>query len=193
MEEIILKAMTRSESPKKARRAGFIPGVLNANDTTSTSVQFEAIELNRIITRHGSNAKLWVDFEDAKKFGFIKELQKNPVDGKVIHASIQLVSTEQDVKMILPISYHGRDDLESHLLQIQVYKDEVAVIGKPMLMPDVVTVDIAKKEQGSTVTAIDFHLPAEIKILDPEQEIYAVIKAVKEKPAEETEEVQSEE
>ena len=49
MEEIIIKAMERSEKPKKVRDAGFIPGVLSGSDTTAISVQFEAAELSKVI------------------------------------------------------------------------------------------------------------------------------------------------
>jgi large subunit ribosomal protein L25 len=188
MEEIILKAMERSETPKKVRKAGFIPGVLNGPGTASASVQFDTIALNKIIAKHGSNAKMWVESGTEKTFGFIKEVQKHPVEGKVIHVSIQLVSKDQEVKMQLPITFHGHAELEHRMLKLQVYKSEIEVEGKTALMPDVVVVDVSGKESGENISATDFHLPPEIKILDPEQEIYAVIKAVKEDYAAEPEE-----
>jgi large subunit ribosomal protein L25 len=189
MEEIILKALARSEKPKQVRNAGFIPGVLNGPGTTSTSVKFESAALNKIIAKHGTNAKLWVMLGDEKKFGFIKEVQKHPVEGKVIHVAIQLVSKDQDVKMTLPISFRGHVELEHRLLQVQVYKSEIEVSGKAELMPDEAVVDVSEKESGANITAVDFNLPSEVKILDPEHEIYAIIKAVKEEAVEEPEEV----
>ncbi len=188
MEEIILKAAARSEKPKKVRNEGFIPGVLNGPGTASVPVQFESVALNKIITRHGTNAKLWVELGDEKKFGFIKEVQKHPVEGKIIHIDIQLVSKDQDVKMQLPIVFHGHADLEHKLLQLQVHKTEIEVEGKAELMPDEAVVDVSEKKLGETITAADFHLPAAIKILDPEHEVYASVKAVKEEAVEEPEE-----
>jgi len=189
MEEIILKTMLRTDTPKKVRLAGFIPGVLNASDLTSTSVQFVGTELNKIISKHGSNARVWVTIGDDKKFGFIKEVQKSPVDRKIIHIAIQLISKDQEVKMQLPIAFHGRDELENKQLQVQVYKAEVDVSGKAALMPDLLIVNVSKKELGDTITAADLNISAEIKVLDAEDEIYAVIKAVKEVVEEEPEEV----
>jgi len=188
MEEIILKTMLRTDTPKKVRLAGFIPGVLNESDLTSTSVQFVGTELNKIISKHGSNAKVWVTIGDDKKFGFIKEVQKSPLDRKIIHIAIQLVSKDQEIKMQLPISYHGREELEHKQLQVQVYKAEIDVSGKAVLMPDVIIVDVSKKELGDTITAADLNISAEIKIHDAENEIYAVIKAIKEVVEEEPEE-----
>jgi len=189
MEEIILKAMLRSEKPKKVRDAGFTPGVLNGPGTASTAVQFETLALNKIIANHGTNAKMWIELGAEKKFGFIKEVQKHPVERKVIHISIQMVSSDQEVKMQLPINFHGHVELEHRMLHLQIFKSEIEVLGKAALMPDMATVDVTKKEAGENVTAVDFHLPSDIKILDQEHEIYAMIKAVKEEIVEETEEV----
>jgi large subunit ribosomal protein L25 len=189
MQGTVLKAMPRSESPKAVRNAGLIPGVLNESDTSSVSVKFEAAALNKIIAQHGANAKIWVQMGTDKKFGFIKEVQKHPVDRNVIHIAIQMVSKDQDVKMQLPIAFHGRDDLEHKSLQLQIYKSEIEVVGKALLMPDVVIVDVSKKELGETVTAADFKLPKGIKTLDSEHEVYAIIKAVKEEIVEEPKEV----
>ena len=185
MEQTLLKALARSENPKKTRTAGFIPGVLNGAGAEASSVKFESAALNKIITKHGTNAKMWVEFNDEKKFGFIKEIQKHPVEAKVIHITIQLVGKDQEVKMHLPITFHGREELEHKLMQIQVYKTDVEVIGKTELMPDVVVVDIAQKESGDLITAADFHLPEGIRILDAENEHYAIIKAAAEEIEEE--------
>lgn len=188
MEETILKATKRTDAPKTVRKAGFIPGVLNESDTTSTSVQFEISALNKIVSKHGPNAKMWIAIDNKKEFGFIKEIQRHPVEGKIIHISVQLVKMNQEIKMHIPISFHGHEELEKHILTLQVYKSEVEVIGKASFMPDSILADISKKELGDDVTSADFHFPKEIKILDKDDEIYAVVKAVKE-VVEEVEEV----
>jgi len=132
---------------------------------------------------------LWVDLDDEKIFGYIKEVQRHPVEGKIIHVAIQLLSKDQEVKMLLPITYHGIAELEHRLLQLQVYKAEIKVSGIGANMPDSVVVDVSEKESGDNISAIDFNLPKEIKILDSEDELYAGIKAVREEIAEEPEEV----
>lgn len=180
MEEVVLKAVHRTEEVKKVRKAGFTPGVLHEHDATSTSVQFDSGALSKIIARHGHNAKIWVTLDKEKKFGFIKEIQYHPVEGKIIHVAMQIVSKDQEVKMMLPIVFHGRDALEQRRLHLQVVKAEIEVIGKTLLMPDNVAVDVDKKELGDTITAADFKLPKKIKSLDAETEIYAIVKAAKE-------------
>ena len=189
MEETILRATVRTESPKKIRNSGFTPGVLNESDTTSTAVQFDTIALNKVLARHGSNAKIWVSMETGKRFGYIKEVQKHPVEAKVLHVSIQLLTKGQEVKMHLPITFHGRDGLEHLSLQLQVLKSEIEVEGIGTDMPDTVMSDLTAKKLGDTITAADFNLPKGIRVLDAPQEIYAVIKAARAAVVEEVEEV----
>ena len=189
MEEINLKAMPRTEKPNRVRNAGFIPGVLNDSNTVSTSVQFETVALSRIIAKHGSKAKLWILMDNEKKFGFIKEVQKNLIDGKIIHIVIQLVSKDQEIKMQFPITFRGHLDLEHKHLQLQVHKSEIEVMGKAAFMPDEVVVDVSQKQSGENITVLDFHLPPEIKTLDSENEIYAVVKNAKAEIVEAPEEV----
>jgi large subunit ribosomal protein L25 len=186
MEKTILKASPRTEKPRKLRRTGFVPGVLNASDTTSTPVQFEAAALNKVIERHGPNAKVWVDLDKKKHFGYIKEIQKQPVDWTVTHVSIQLVEQDQEVKMHLPIYYHGREELEHRLLMLQVNKSEVEVIGKAGKMPESIVLDVSKLENGVHLTSADFNLPKGLRLHETEHETYAVVRAQRELPPEET-------
>lgn len=190
MEETILKAVERTEKLNAVRKSGFTPGVLNGPGTSSTSVQFESLALNKIIAKHGANAKLWVVMGDEKKFGYIKEVQRHPVEKNVIHAAIQMVSVDQESKMQLPIVFRGHTELEHRMMMLQVHKSEIKVEGRAALMPDEVFVDVSKKEIGDSITAVEFNLPKGIKILDAENEVYAVVKPARreivEEPAEET-------
>ena len=179
MEETILKSEARIGNAKQVRDAGLIPGVLHIPGAASVSVQFETASLNKILTQHGLNAKVWIMTGDEKKFGFIKEVQKDPVDKRVLHVSVLLVTKDQEVKMQLPITYHGREELENKFLLLQIYKTEIDVIGKTDLMPDVVIVDVSQKELGDSITAKDLHLPKGLHITDQENEVYAHIKAAR--------------
>jgi len=185
MEKTILKATPRDGKPRRLRRDGFIPGVLNSSDTTSTPVQFEAAALNKVIERHGPNAKIWVELGKKKHFGYIKEIQKQPVDWTVTHVSVQLVEQDQEVKMHLPIFYHGREALEHRMLMLQVTKSEVEVVGKAGTMPESIVLDVSKLENGVHITSADFHLPKGTVLHEIENESYAVVRAQRELPAEE--------
>ena len=55
-------------------------------------------------------------------------------------------------------------------------------------MPDSLTVNVSEKASGDTVTSADFSLSPELKVIEPENEIYAAIKEVRIEPEQEPEE-----
>lgn len=189
MEETILQSEARIGSAKKVRAAGFTPGVLHGPGSASESVQFDTVSLNKILAKHGPNAKVFVTTGDTKKFGFIKEVQKNPLDHKIIHVAVQLVDQDRNVTMELPIVLHGREKLEAKHLEAHMLKTELKVEGKSALIPEVAATDISGKKLGDSITAADFHFPDGVILLDHKEDVFAVIKAAKvaveEEPAEE--------
>lgn len=181
LEEIILNAFERTAGTKRFRENGFIPGVIYG-DTVKNSepVKFEEVPLKRVLEKHGSNAKMWIQYGKDKKYGFIKEIQRHPVSDKIIHVDVQLVSKKHEIKLQLPIIFKGEDKLTSKVLQLQIHKPEIDVSGRMDLMPDTVTVDVSEKELGDTVTVNDFNLDKQIKVNDIESEIYATVAKLKE-------------
>lgn len=189
MEEIVLNALERTEGSKKLRANGFIPGVIYGDSVKeAASVKFEELPLKKVLAQHGQNAKVWIKHGDDKKLGFIKEIQRHPVTDKIIHVDVQLVSKNHEIKLQLPIIFKGEQALVSKQLQLQVHKAEIDVLGKMDLMPDAVTIDVAGKQLGDTVTANDFNLDKQIKITDKEDEIYASVTQLKEQVVETAEE-----
>jgi large subunit ribosomal protein L25 len=174
MEVTYLNAVERTMQPKRCREAGFTPGVLYGDSVAnSITVQFETVELKKVIATHGSNAKVWVNYGGNKKFGFIKEVQRHPVSATVIHTDVFLVSQDHAVSMQIPITFEGRDSLDNVLLQ--VYKSEIEVLGKVVLMPEAVVVDVSTMVLGDTITSKSFKLDSQLIITESENEIYGVI------------------
>lgn len=190
MEKIVIEAIKRAEKPNKVRREGFIPAVINGLGTASMSVQFKTTELNKIFEKYGTGVKLSIKVDNEEQLGFIREIQREPVGGKIIHISIQLVSTDQNIKLRLPIIFEGKEALKLKLLKLQVEKTEVEVEGKAEFMPSNITINVSEKKHGDNITVADFELPSQIKPVVSEAAIFATVKGKNSKIAEETEEAE---
>jgi large subunit ribosomal protein L25 len=190
MEQVILNALERTTSNKKFNEDGFIAGVMYGDGSTdATSVKFELVPLRKILAKHGSNAKVLVKYGEEEKTGFIKEIQRHPVTAKITHIDVQLVSKDHEIKLQLPISYKGEENLSSQRLQLQVQKPEIDVFGKMAIMPDVLSVDVSQMALGDSITIKNFDLNKEIRVTDKEDEVYASITQMKEEVEEVVEEV----
>ncbi|MCB2357509.1 50S ribosomal protein L25 [Clostridium estertheticum] len=190
MEQVILNALERTTSNKKFNEDGFIAGVMYGDGSTdATSVKFELVPLRKILVKHGSNAKVVVKYGEEEKTGFIKEIQRHPVTAKITHIDVQLVSKDHEIKLQLPISYKGEENLSSQRLQLQVQKSEIDVFGKMAIMPDALSVDVSQMALGDSITIKNFDLNKEIRVTDKEDEVYASITQMKEEVEEVVEEV----
>jgi len=179
MEETILKSEARIGNAKQVRDAGLIPGVLHTPGAASVSVQFETASLNKILTQHGLNAKVWIMTGDEKKFGFIKEVQKSPLDHKILHVAVQMVDQNKSVIMELPVVFRGREKLEARQLETHMLKTEIKVECKSSNLPEAAMVDVSTRVLGDNITAADFKFPDGVVVLDPADEVYAVVKSVR--------------
>ena len=181
MEKVILNALERPTGHKRFKEEGFIAGVIYGDSVKeATSVKFELVPLKKILGKHSSNAKVWVNYLEDSKFGFIKEIQRDPVTAKITHIDVQLVSKDHEIKLQLPIAFKGEENLIDNLLDLKIYKSEIDVFGSMALMPDSVSIDVAHKKLGDTITIKDFNLDKLIKVTDKEDEVYAAIIEFKE-------------
>lgn len=188
MNETILDAFERIPTKHKFNEEGFIAGVMYGhNIEEAISVKIELVPLIKILKNHGSNAKVWVKYGEEKKFGFVKEIQRHPVTAKIKHIDLQIVSLDQEVKLQLPIIFKGEANLLDNLLELQVHKTEIDVFGIMAIMPDSITIDVAEKKLGDTVTIKDFELNEKIAVTDEEDQVYAAIVPKKEIVEEEEE------
>ena len=185
MAEIILEATERIKQPGRFKEEGFVPGVIyGENVTDSHQVKFEAAALKKIITAHGTNAKVSVKFNNDKKSGFIKEVQKNAISGSVIHVDVQIVSNDQELKLQIPIVFKGEDELKQRQLQLQVHKSEITVTGKIALMIDAIHVDVSEMQAGDTITLDNLKLDKKLKVSEKDDAVFGIIVNIRNQPAE---------
>ena len=175
MEEIILDAIERKDL-SKFREVGFVAGVLYGDGVEkSTPVKFDEKSLNKVLNTHGSNAKVWININNSKKFGFIKEVQRRPMTRNVTHIDVQIVSKDHEIKMVIPIAFKGEDALKSRQLQLQIHKSDITIVGKMASMPDSIEFDVSEMNLGDTITIDQFNLDKLLKIENEEAVIGAVV------------------
>lgn len=176
MEETILNAIERVKQSGKFKEKGFVPGVLYGDSiAVAKPVKFRAAALNETLTRHGSNAKVEINYNDSVKSGFIKEVQRNAISGAITHVDVQIVSKDQQIKLRIPVIFKGEDVLGLKQLQLQVYKADVSVLGMMNLMPDALYVDVSNMKLDDSITVRNFDLDKQIKVNEKEDAVYGVI------------------
>ena len=188
MEEIIIEALERPIKSGKFKEKGFVPGVLYGEGIEATTpVKFDALIIRKLISHHGSNAKVWVQYKDSKKFGFVKEVQFDPLSRRLLHIDVQMVAKDQKIQLHVPIHFVGEDTLKINQLEFQIYKHEVTVTGDMTLMPESIEIDVSTLALGDQVTYADFKLNESL-VTDDLELVYGVVNHLKVLEVEEPEE-----
>ncbi|MDD4570627.1 MAG: 50S ribosomal protein L25 [Tepidanaerobacteraceae bacterium] len=180
MSESVICAVERAEKPNKVRKQGFIPGVVYGKDIKSTSIKLDQKEYKKLLQGHAKNTKVRVKLGNEVKHCIIKEVQKDSVNGQILHVELQTIHSDDIIRLKVPIVFHGKEKLAIKQQLLQELIPEVEIMGKVADMPEFVCIDVGNRKLGDKITVKDIQIGNGIKIIDDESEILAVITAIKE-------------
>ncbi|HPT91265.1 MAG TPA: 50S ribosomal protein L25 [Acetivibrio sp.] len=180
MSEAVICALERTEKPNKVRKQGFVPGVMYGKDIKSTSIKLEQKKFMRFLHGHAKNTKVRVQLGNDVKHCIVKDVQKDFINGQILHVELQAIDSNDVIRLKVPVVFQGKEELSLRKQVLQVHMPEVEIMGKAADMPEFVCIDVEDRKLGDKITVKDIQVPKDIKILDDESEIVAVISAIKE-------------
>ncbi len=113
MEDILLSAQTRIVIGKQVaqmRRAALIPAILYGSHLATTfPLQIEEKTLLSVITKAGRNRliKLTVESDGGERLVLARDVQRNPITGRLVHVDFQEVSLTEKISTEIPIVLTG--------------------------------------------------------------------------------------
>ena len=198
MEVTDLAAQVRKEQKKgparRLREKGFVPAVFYGRSAENILLAIKNDELIKLHKDKKDHAfiKLIIDDGGAKKMeklSLIKELQLQPLTGKLYHADFYEVDTKRKINMEVSLRFVGKAIGVENGGELQHLKREVKISCLPLDLPDHIDVDVTNLEIGDSVKVRDLKVAEGITLLDrPDTSVasVAVIKVAKiEEPAKE--------
>lgn len=192
MESIVLKAIERTGTKKKAAKAvraqGYVPGIVYGNDN-NILVGLPVNDLEKLLLRGGSHSIINLDVEGSKKKHIVvlKEVQRNPIKGTITHADFQIINLDQVIEQTVRISVVGEEKTPGIRAGgvIQNATREVVIKGKAKDLPDHIDADISNLEIGDQFKVSDLKMPKGIEVLtNPDEGIVAIVQPVQQKEEE---------
>jgi large subunit ribosomal protein L25 len=196
MEVTDLAAQIRKEQKKgparRLREKGFVPAVFYGRSAENILLAIKNDELIKLHKDKKDHAfiKLIIDDGKAKKMeklSLIKELQVQPLTGKLYHADFYEVDVKRKITMEVSLRFVGKAVGVEMGGELQHLRREVKVSCLPLDLPDHIDVDVANLNIGDSVKIRDLKVAEGVTILDrPDTSVasVAVIKVAKvEEPA----------
>ncbi|MEO6627354.1 MAG: 50S ribosomal protein L25 [Aquihabitans sp.] len=165
MAEITLKAATGRElgsgPSKRLRVEGMVPAVVYGLDAEPVPVTVEWRPLREVLTTDaGLNVLIDLDIDGDVSLCMVKELQRHPIRGNVLHLDFLRVSRDAAITVEVPILLEGealKVARENGTLDHLMFA--LTVSAKPADIPNEIVVDISEMEMGDHVRVSDLALP----------------------------------
>ena len=185
MEQIELSAATRDILGKKVRflrRQGLTPANLYGHNIKSTALQVDTTQLKHTLAKAGKSSLVALKVDSAKrpKMVIIRDIQREPLTGGLLHVDLYQIKMEERIKIEVSLLFVGEApairDRGGILVQNMT---SVEVECLPANMPHNIEVDLSVlTELDQAVHVKDLSVDEGVTILtDPEQSIIQIARS----------------
>jgi len=174
--EVSIAVEPRAELGKSANRKlralGRVPGVVYSKTSDPISVSLDPVQLERKIQSSHAGINTLFDLRGEGSVEgrtvIVKELQRDPVRGVVLHADFHEIDMTQRLHVSVPIHLDGEAAGVSLGGVIEHTLREVELACLPDSIPDEVKADVSALEIGDSLHVSDLSLPEGVEVLTDE-------------------------
>lgn len=155
----------------KLRADGLVPGVIYGAGVTPINIQIATNVFEKLYRQAGTYTPVHLSVAGKRKIAMIKEVDRDPVKGTILHVSFHAVNVKDPIIAEVPVHLigEGESEAEKNGLIILQNLDKIEVKALPMDLPDAIEVSIVGlKEAGEKVTLADAKLPANVEFVEHE-------------------------
>src|SRR5512141_76087 len=179
MAEFVVPAESRSETGKNVNRRlrsrGLIPGVVYAAGKAAVPVAVSPREIGAILkSASGENTLFDLDLGGSRRRVILKEFQREPLRGKLLHADFYEVALDKAITVKVHVELEGTPvgvKLQGGIVDFVTRELEIECL--PADIPAKITVDIAHLELGKHLRVSELKLGDKVKILTDADNVIA--------------------
>ena len=192
MEEIVVRAKQRNvigKQVKALRRQGGLPAILYGS-IDPLPIVMDAHEAERILQSVTSSHLITIDVDGSPHSVLVRERQRNPLTGHLIHVDFQVVSLTEKLRASVLLDLVGEAPaVKDHSGVLVTGVEALDVESLPQDLPERITIDISiLREIGDAVYVRDLNLPENVEVLAEPDEMVILVTAPEAEPVEEEEE-----
>jgi large subunit ribosomal protein L25 len=153
---------------RRMRAAGRVPGIVYGPGRDTVSISVDPVSLEQLIETSHAGVNTLIDLAGASEVAgwtvLVKELQREPVHGSLMHVDFYEVNLESRITVSVPIRLTGTavgvtmGGLLDHALRA------LELDCLPNAIPDEISVDVTALEQGHSIHVVDLVLPEGVEL-----------------------------
>lgn len=196
MAAIKLQVEERTELGKnkvdKLRQDGLIPGVLYSKGEDTKHIQVDRRDFDRVYRSAGMSTLVDLELGGKVEPVLIKEVQTHPFKDIYLHVDFQKLDMTEKVRLTIPITLYGRENIEDKDLILVQQLDEIEIECLPADIPQSIDVDVSGMDINTPVFVSDLEILKNKDITvfrEADDVIASLIEPVSEEELEELDEI----
>lgn len=184
----VARKSTGKNSNNRLREEGFIPAVVYSHGK-SEAIKIQEKDFTSLFKGHISESVIFDLHIEGEQdlMAFVKDFQRHPVTGKIIHLDLFKVTKSEKIKTHVPVELAGTP-VGLKMGGILKYGErELLIHCLPGNLPEKVTIDISKMVPGDSIHVGDIVHGSEYEILTTANNVIVAV----EKPKTSSEESES--
>ena len=180
MSKVVLSAKNRegrgSAEARRMRRKGRIPAVLYGRSGNVVTLDLDALEFSRSVRNISESTIVKVDVDGKAYDAFVKDTQRNIVDGNILHVDFYEVESGVAVRARVSIHLSGNPIgvREGGMLETPLHEIEVECLPKDL--PERIEVDISELKGNQSLHVRDIPLAEGVRLLSSADQVVALVK-----------------
>jgi large subunit ribosomal protein L25 len=167
---------TGSTSASAVRNAGKVPGVLYGHGTP-TPIAIDARALEDLLTSPAKSHVLDATIDGKHDSVLLRDVQRDPIHHRPIHADFQRVSKTEAVHASVPVHTVGTSQAVRDGAVMDLVTRQLDIKGPAGSIPDHLEVDVANLAVHQHVSAGDVKLPKGFTLVTPAETVIISMEA----------------
>ena len=165
---------------RRLRRQGIVPANIYGHGDSRT-IEAPASALEHMLVHGGRTGLVTIAVNGGSETALLKEIQRDPRSGQILHIEFQAVSMEEEVTSTVPVRFVGESVAVTKLGGVMSHpRAELRLAARARDLPESIEVDVsAITELHGAIHISDLTESASYKFLDPPEEVLAMVQPPK--------------
>lgn len=165
---------------RRLRRQGIVPANIYGHGD-SRPIQAPARVLEHMLVHGGRTGIVTIAVNGGSETALLKEIQRDPRSGQILHIEFQAVSLEEEVTSTVPVRFIGESVAVTKLGGVMTHpRAELRLAARARDLPEAIEVDVSTiTELHGAIHISDLPESATYKYLDPPEEVLAMVQPPK--------------
>lgn len=165
---------------RRLRREGIVPANIYGHGE-SRAIQAPMRALEHVLAHGGRTGIIAIAVDGNSQTALMKDVQRDPRSGKILHIEFRAVSLEEEVTSLVPLRFVGEATAVTKLDGVLTHpRSEVHITARAGDLPDVIEIDLSSlTELNAAIHVSDVPPSTRYKIIDAPEEVLAMVQPPK--------------